>query len=219
MQIIPINTSNINGTTVQTVNARELHAWLGSKQDFSTWIKSRIEQYGFVEGIDFTVHKIVDSGSRGQPTIDYHITIEMAKELSMVERTEKGKQARQYFIECERKAKALPVLSGAKLLAAIAAQAAEQEERVGALENKVKLIEATLPREQDYFTVIGWSRYIGITISNSEALGLGRKCAKYSRERGVSIGDTTDPRYGLVHTYHSDICDAAFTDYFDAKAA
>ena len=113
----------------------------------------------------------------------------------------------------------LPALTGAKLLAAIAAQAAEQEERVGALESKVKLIEATMPREQDYFTVIGWARYIGITVSNSEALGLGRKCAKYSRERNVSIGDTTDPRYGLVHTYHADICDAAFCDYFDAKAA
>lgn len=95
-QLIEINTS-VSG--IKTVNARDLHAFLESKQDFSTWIKSRIEQYGFVENEDFTVHKFVDR--RGN-VVDYFCTIDMAKELSMVERNAKGKQARQYFIECEK---------------------------------------------------------------------------------------------------------------------
>lgn len=100
--IINITQGIIGGNTVQTVNARELHGFLGSKQDFSTWIKSRIEQYGFTEGLDFTLHKFVE---RRTTKIDYHISVDMAKELSMVERNEKGKHARQYFIECERQAK------------------------------------------------------------------------------------------------------------------
>lgn len=90
----------------KTVNARELHAFLEAGSEFRHWIKDRIEQYGFSENIDFiTSEKII----RGGKAIDYHITLDMAKELAMVERNEKGKQARQYFIECERKASINPV--------------------------------------------------------------------------------------------------------------
>ena len=103
-ELIALNQSSINGEVQQTVNARELHAFLQSKQDFSTWIKNRVEKYGFVENQDFIkLHKKVELSKTGQIGIDYHITIDMAKELAMVEQNEKGKQARQYFIECERK--------------------------------------------------------------------------------------------------------------------
>lgn len=101
-QPIEIRKNIVNGQEIQTVNARELHAFLESKQDFSTWVKGRIDQYGFTEGEDFTLHKFVE---RGTTKIDYHISVDMAKELAMVERNDRGKQARQYFIECERRAK------------------------------------------------------------------------------------------------------------------
>lgn len=102
VNLIAITTSNIGGELIETVNARELHEFLESRQEFSNWIKGRIRQYGFVEGVDFTIDKVI-IGKATQ--IDYYITMDMAKELSMVERNEKGKQARQYFIECERVAK------------------------------------------------------------------------------------------------------------------
>ena len=86
----------------ETVSARELHEFLESKQDFSTWIKSRIEQYQFIENQDFvTLHNIVVRAKMKE----YHISLDMAKELSMVERSQKGKEARQYFIACEKIAK------------------------------------------------------------------------------------------------------------------
>ena len=103
-ELISLNQSTINGEVQQTVNARELHAFLQSKQDFSTWIKNRIEKYDFVENQDFAVsHKKMENPQGGRPAIEYYITLDMAKELAMVERNDKGKQARQYFIECERK--------------------------------------------------------------------------------------------------------------------
>ena len=103
-ELISLTQSTINGEVQQTVNARELHAFLQSKQDFSTWIKNRIEQYDFVENQDFcSFHKIVEREIGATVRNEYHITIDMAKELAMVERNDKGKQARQYFIECERK--------------------------------------------------------------------------------------------------------------------
>lgn len=102
--LINIETKNINGELIQTVNARDLHAFLEIGKDFTTWIKDRIKQYGFTENIDFIV--FTNSGENpfgGRPAKKYHISLDMAKELSMVERNEKGKQARQYFIECERR--------------------------------------------------------------------------------------------------------------------
>ncbi len=102
--IINIAAGEIGGASVQTVNARELHAFLEVKSEFRNWIKNRIDDFGFVEKQDFTtVGKSLPSGGRQN---DYFLTIDMAKELSMVERNDKGKQARQYFIECERRANA-----------------------------------------------------------------------------------------------------------------
>lgn len=110
--LIKIQPQAIGGQTIETVNARDLHGFLESRQDFSDWIKNRIQQYGFAEGVDYLIHKFMDNPLGGRPTIDYHISIDMAKELAMVERNDKGRQARQYFIECERRLKqpATPVM-------------------------------------------------------------------------------------------------------------
>ncbi|WP_375693371.1 MULTISPECIES: antA/AntB antirepressor family protein [unclassified Bartonella] len=108
---ITITNNTINEESVQTVNARDLHAFLEAKRDFSNWIKDRISRYNFIEGQDFVKTQdlrspnLASAKSRSVIAINYHLTLEMAKELSMVERNEKGKQARQYFIECERRAK------------------------------------------------------------------------------------------------------------------
>lgn len=101
-ELIKISQQVIGKNEINSVNARELHEFLESKQDFSNWIKRRIENYNFKENQDFiTLNKKVER----QILIEYFLTIDMAKEISMVEINEKGKQARQYFIECERKLK------------------------------------------------------------------------------------------------------------------
>ena len=101
--LIPINESNGK----RAVNARDLHAFLESKQDFSTWIKNRIEKYDLVENVDYvTAPQIYGTANGGYSTrTEYALTVEAAKELSMVEGNEKGKQARKYFIACEEKLK------------------------------------------------------------------------------------------------------------------
>lgn len=83
----------------KAVSARELHEFLESKQDFTTWIKSRIDKYDLVEDIDFTLHKFME---RNVWKHEYVLSVDAAKELSMVEGNEKGKQARRYFIACEK---------------------------------------------------------------------------------------------------------------------
>ncbi|WP_455475746.1 antA/AntB antirepressor family protein [Bartonella sp. B17] len=100
--LITITKNTVDGEIIQTVNARELHAFLEVKSEFRNWINNRIEQYSFIEKQDFTT---TVKFYRGGKLKDYYLTLDMAKELAMVERNEKGKQARQYFIECERRAK------------------------------------------------------------------------------------------------------------------
>ena len=87
----------------QAVSARELQEFLEVKDRFSVWIE-RMIGYGFVENQDFIGCSFYDTLAR-QHLRDYFISIDMAKEISMIQRSEKGKQARQYFLECERKLK------------------------------------------------------------------------------------------------------------------
>lgn len=101
-ELIKIKTENGK----QLVSARELYEFLGLSKRFSSWFEtySKNEDYGFIENEDFTSvlsSTVVNNGAERQLQ-DYAITIDMAKELSMLSKTEKGKQARKYFIQCEK---------------------------------------------------------------------------------------------------------------------
>ena len=102
MELIKIREENGE----QLVSARELYEFLGITERFSSWFE-RYCKYGFEENIDFTSVKnftVVNNGAKKELQ-DYAMTIEMAKEFSMLQRTERGKEARKYFIACERKLK------------------------------------------------------------------------------------------------------------------
>lgn len=97
---VKITKSFIGNSEIQSVDGEELHAFLGIATHWTRWLQRRIVQYGFTQGIDFTVANF------GKPdgSITYTLSIGMAKELCMVEKTPKGKQARLYFLACERQA-------------------------------------------------------------------------------------------------------------------
>ncbi|WP_375666530.1 antA/AntB antirepressor family protein [Bartonella sp. TT121SHDZB] len=101
--LININQTQIDGELVQTVNARDLHAFLEVKTSFKDWIIRRIKECKFKEDHDFC--SFLSESSGGRPSKDYALTLDMAKHLSMIERNDKGHEAREYFIECERRAK------------------------------------------------------------------------------------------------------------------
>lgn len=91
----------------RAVNARDLHQFLGVKTQFKDWINRRIEEYQFIKGQDFEVLlKNEQNSSGGRPAKEYALSLDMAKELSMVEKTEQGRRARRYFIEMEKVAHA-----------------------------------------------------------------------------------------------------------------
>lgn len=101
--LIQVAERTVGDAPVQTVDARELHSFLQVGSAFKDWIARRILDYGFAEGQDFC--SFLSESQGGRPSKEYALTLDMAKELAMVERNAKGKQARTYFIECERRAK------------------------------------------------------------------------------------------------------------------
>ena len=91
----------INYSTEQpTISAKELHAFLQVGTRFNDWFSRRIKEYGFSDGINF--YSSLSKSIGGRPANDYDLTIDMAKELCMVEKNDRGKQARQYFIAVEK---------------------------------------------------------------------------------------------------------------------
>lgn len=111
-ELIKIST---NEQGKKLVSARELHKGLEIKTDFRKWFP-RMCEYGFEQGMDYTPDIFVHPKNK-QETKDYAITLDMAKEISMIQRSELGKKFRQYFIECEKKL--IEVSKRANLLEAI----------------------------------------------------------------------------------------------------
>ena len=88
-----------NDNDEQLVRGRELHEFLGVDSNYTTWFK-RMVDYGFSIGLDFI--PVLEKSIGGRPKEDHAIKLDMAKEISMIQRTEKGKQARQYFLQVEK---------------------------------------------------------------------------------------------------------------------
>lgn len=107
-----------NNDGAQAVMGRDLHTFLGVKEPYTDWFK-RMTEYGFIAGQDFDQKNLIgqDKLGRKRETHNHIISLDMAKEISMIQRTDKGKQARQYFIECEKRAASVPQLTGAQLMA------------------------------------------------------------------------------------------------------
>ena len=100
-KIVPIYETN-KGERV--INARELHERLGNKRKFADWIKQRIEQYDFIENQEYwSFSQICEKPNGGRPSNEYLISLDMAKELCMVENNIIGKNLRKYFIEVEKR--------------------------------------------------------------------------------------------------------------------
>ena len=98
----------IGGELQLGVDARSLHKSLGSKQDFSTWIKRRISQCQFRENFDFILlHQKVEQVSGTKHLVEYIVTADMAKHLGLMEKTPQGHQIREYFIQQEKVARSV----------------------------------------------------------------------------------------------------------------
>jgi len=232
-EIIKIGQGEIGGEGGNTGNARDLHEFLENKDHFATWIKDRIIQFGFVENQDFVTYS--GNPEKGRPAKEYAMTTDMAKELSMVERNDKGKEARLYFLECERKAKQ-PLDLSTMLPAAMRQLANTIEERdlakkqrdeairtkaligsnreatamatASVAVRKQKQLENELGRSRDYKAAkaIPWVSELFIPSKGMWSV-LGKKLVLLSAELGHRIERIENQEFGHVNAYHVDVID------------
>lgn len=133
---------------IKVVNGRELHAVLESKQDFSTWVKRRLAECDAEENEDFdTAPQIYGTANGGHSTRnEYLIKLDTAKEMAMLERNEKGKQVRKYFIAVEKKYKKTYIpMTIPEQIQLLAQGTVELNQRVDTLDKKLERLEYDLP--------------------------------------------------------------------------
>ena len=184
----------------QLVSGRELHKFLEIKARFNDWFP-RMCEYGFIENKDYiaiTQKRVTAQGNETTYT-DYLMKISMAKELSMLQRNERGKQAREYFIKCEEAwnsedmvlARALQI-QNKKILS--------YKEHIEVLENKIKedaprvSFAETIEKASDCILVREFSKIIA-----NEGIHLGEKSLyKWFREKGFIFKNSTEPMQSAV---------------------
>jgi len=173
-ELIKINNEN-------KVDGRSLHEFLQIETPFKKWI-DRMLEYGFVEGVDFwTEDKNVrraDGAIMPQTQTDYLLTIDMAKEISMIQRNERGKQARLYFIECEKRLKEQSVVRDSYMIADPVERALKWAEEEKIRQEQANQIEAQKPMV-----------LFASSVSASKSEILVGELAKIIKQNGVDMGE------------------------------
>lgn len=195
---------------VQAVMGRDLYKFLGAKEQYTDWMR-RMITYGFEEGRDYSSQKpeagatsaFVPGGNR----TDHIVTLDMAKEIAMIQRTERGKQARQYFIEVEKRARQVEELTPEQLMAKALLQA---ESTMKDLEVRAVTAEASLEaaapaleyhekfvaEDDDLTTIDDFARVYGTTGPKVRALMTEKNVAfrqkvgaRWSRSKGCMVDE------------------------------
>ncbi len=181
----------------KAVSARELYKFLEVTERFGNWMKRQF-QYGFIENIDYVGCKVFNTLANKELD-DYALSIDCSKEISMLQKSDKGKQARKYFIEIEKQAK--KPMSQIEILQHSVNLLAEQDKRITSVETTVKRIEAQTQTRPNYFTIVGYATLNGIECGLTLASSLGKKATAFCRKNGFQTEELPDPRFGRVKTY------------------
>lgn len=214
----------IGGHMVKTVDGRAIHRFLKVDTDFKDWMPRRIAEYGFVEGRDFC--SFLSESSGGRRPKEYHVTLDMGKELGMVERNEQGRAIRQYFIRFEEQARnsLLMVPNFSDPVAAARAWANEVEARQSAERTKAEIgsrreatamatastatrrantLQLLLDKTGQYASVKRMEKHYKREFP-------WRPLKKASEEMGLPAKKVPDTNYEEVNTYHADVWMAVY---------
>nr|DAR65261.1 MAG TPA: AntA/AntB antirepressor [Caudoviricetes sp.] len=222
-ELIIIRPTLINGAEVNSVNARDLHEVLESKQDFSTWIKKRLEETDVVESMDFICfHKKMEANNATM--IEYVLSTDIAKEIAMLERNEIGKKVRRYFIEVEKAHKQIFIPQDLPTALREYANEVEQKElalkqrdealatkawigskreatamaAASAAKREAKKLQIQLDQNKDWASV----KKVEFALGGSYDW---RKLTAISAELKIERIDVLDKNYGTVKSYHKDV--------------
>ena len=217
-KFLPVTHRPIGGQDANSVNARDLHEFLEVQKDFSDWIKVQVERARLVEHRDFEVFPFLGGNSGGRPRQEYALTPDAAKHISMMSGTEKGFEARDYFIECERQAndpvhrllsmsrpEMLELATGiARERDALRTQTNAQAATIAMLKPKAEFADKVQRSPvEDALSFREFAKVLGT--------GQNRLCA-WLREIGALIGSSTEPYQTYVDEKYFHVVEATFED-------
>ena len=179
------------------ISGRELHSFLEVETPYTIWFP-RMAEYGFAEGEDYVTNLLDRSdGKAGKPKTDHSLTIDMAKELCMIQRTERGKQARQYFLQVEKdwnspqKIMARALALAEKELATIRTTVQVQQQQIAELQ----------PKATYYDLVLQCKNAIPVSIIAKDYGYSARKMNELLNERGVQFKQDKNGPWLLYQKY------------------
>lgn len=157
---------NLNENNEPVVSGRQLHKALGVKTQYTKWFE-RMTEYGFIENQDYTaISQKRLTAQRNETTFTNHVLkLDMAKEIAMLQRTDKGKEVRQYFIQVEKEFNSPDKIIARALLLS--------NDKVLKLESRVELLETELEEAQKQ------ARYLDLIIESKASLRVTQIAADY----------------------------------------
>lgn len=203
-ELVPVYETS---TGEKVVYGTELHAVLKAKTQYKDWSERRLTDIDALENEDYEVLLKKERNSKGgRPTKDHIIKIDAAKEMAMLERNEKGKEVRRYFIRIEKRYK--ENIMPKDLPAALRAYADEVERRQIAEQEK-----ENLQRELDYSKE--WLSIKRVAAMNGVSWKMfnWRKLKEVGEEMGYEVKKIFDANYGEVNTYHKHVWEKAYPEY------
>lgn len=192
---LPIMKATIGSESVNSVNARQLHASLGVSKDFSDWMKSQIDRAGLVENEDFgLLPQKGENPKVGRPAIEYALTLDAAKHVAMLSATEAGRQVRRYFIEAEKALRQPTAILTKSDLARMVIESEAELEKARALiaENAVALSEArteivTLKPDANYARAVLMASNCLTSTEVAKRLGLSSAIALHAEAKRLGL--------------------------------
>jgi phage anti-repressor protein len=198
-EFIPIN---YEGEEL-TVSGRDLYNSLQINTNYTTWF-NRMKEYGFVEKEDYAscFPNSESENHGGQNKMDHRLSINMAKQLCMIQRTGIGRQFRQYFIGVEN-AWNSPEKIMERAMQIAHQRAIEAERRIFGLLEENETLEIALNESLKYYTVAKYNREFRKKWSMTECKEIGKRLSAYCRIRNFEIRkcQTNDERFGSVNSY------------------
>ena len=168
----------------QTVSGRALHMFLGIETRYNDWF-SRMVGYGFDDGKDF-YSNLSKTSDGGRPSVDHIMTLDMAKELCMLARNEKGRQARQYFLEVERQWNSPEMVMKRALEIA---------------NNRVQKLQAAVDSQRQQLTAAAPKVLFADSVATSQSSILVGQLAKIIKQNGYDIGQNRLFEWLRQHNY------------------
>lgn len=196
-ELVPVYETS---TGEKVVYGSELHAVLEVKTPYKDWSTRRLNDIDAIENEDFQAAQIC--APSGQTKKDHIIKLDSAKEMAMLERNEKGKQVRRYFIQVEKKYKE-------KLKPKVPQTYLEALKELVAVEEEKERLQLELDRSKDWYSIKRVAALNGVSWKTFDW----RKLKKVGEQKGYEVRKIFDANYGEVNTYHREVWEAAYPRY------